>query len=66
MQLFKITVKQENDNLLTIFNGNPESKQLIAEVTKEEKSQAAVVAPAVKKPEAKSDKKPDKKTTIKY
>lgn len=41
LQLFKITGKQENGNLLAIFNGTSESKNLTAVISENEKSKPA-------------------------
>lgn len=60
MQLFRIRVRRENNNLLTIFNGNPAPKTLIATVTNEEKKPSEAEA-VVTKPATKPDKNPEKK-----
>jgi hypothetical protein len=62
MQLFRIKVRRETNNLLSIFNGNPAPKTLTAVVTNEEKSKPSEVEAAVTKPATKTATKPDKNT----
>ena len=62
VQLFRIEVKKANNNLLSIFNGNPVPKTLTAVVTNDEKSKPAEVAPVITKPETTPEKKPEKKS----
>lgn len=63
MQLFRITTKQENNNLLSALNGKTAPKSLIAVVTKEEKSQPSVDAQEITKPVATPEEKTVKKST---
>jgi hypothetical protein len=63
LQLFRIKVKHNNNNLLSIFNGNPVPKALLAVAAKEEKPQPSSVTPATTKPETTPEKKPEKKSS---
>jgi hypothetical protein len=60
LQLFKITGKQENSNLLAVFNGTAEPKTLTAVVTDKEKSKPANVEPVNTVTEKQPEKTPEK------